>query len=445
MYKIFVLTLAIFFSGCAVSKVDKNYQEILLDESQTIQIDKEWWLGYNEDYLNELIDTALKNNIDLKKSAITINKALAQAGIISADLLPNFNASLKGEASRDIGSNSQWQERFSTSISVSYELDLWQKLRNSKDAAMWEVNATQWDLQATKLSLINSVASGYFNAIYLKNAIKLYKQTLQNYEMLGRIIDSKVSFGKDEQISQKQVQSQILSIKNRILQTQKNLDTIKQTLKNLLNERGDFEFKFKEIFETKPLGVDIEVPIFSLSNRPDLKASIARINEALLNVKVSEKNFYPSLSIGASLSDSDEKLKKSFSLNLLNGNIALNLPFLNYSRLKANLRVSEASFQSAKLEYISRLTTAINEVYGAYKELENDKILLNNFMEQAKNYAQISKIYKLKYDYGKVELKEHLNAKNSELEAAISVLEQKYKIINNEINIFKAMAGRVQK
>ena len=118
------------------------------------------------------------------------------------------------------------------------------------------------------------------------------------------------------------------------------------------------------------------------------------------------------------------------------------MPFLNYHKLKSNLKVSEANFELAKLNYISTLNSALNEIDAFYKSYINDEALLTNYQEQIKNYEEISKIYELKYSYGKVELKQFLEAKNSELEAKIGLLKAKYTLLQDELNIYKAMAGK---
>ncbi|MCR4942743.1 MAG: TolC family protein [Campylobacter sp.] len=445
MYKIFGLILAIFLSGCAVSKVDRNYENLLLDDNVSINLDEKWWLGYGENYLNELVDLGLKNNTDLAKSAINLQKARAKAGLSEADLLPDFSFKTGANTNRDTSMHSEWKKGYTSGFTLNYELDLWAKLADAKDAALWEVNASEFDLQAVRLSVINSIIDGYFNALYLNEAYGLYTQTLEIYEELGKIVSSKVANGKDEEISLRQVQSQILNTKNRLTSTQNSIQTNEQMLRNALNERPNFEFKFKNILDTKTLGVDLDVPLYSLSKRPDLNAAIARIKQSLLNLQVSEKSFYPSISIGASLQGNDENWDESFRLSTLGGTLSINLPFLNYSRLKANLNISEASFEAAKLEYISTLTTALNEVDMAYKALQNDTNLYQNYLGQIENYEKIAQIYKLKNEVGKVELKEYLQAKNNEIDARINLISQRYKMLKDEIKIYQAMAGKAIK
>ena len=447
MKKISIILAAFLLGGCAVTQINENYEQILLkeDASADIRINREWWTGYGEARLNELIGLALKNNIDLAKSAIAVNKALAQAGVLQADLVPSFNANLGAETGKNIKTGGSWSESYKSGISLSYEIDLWRKLANSADAAMWEANATKYDLEAARLALVNSVADAYFEAKYQKESINLYEKTLKNYEELEAIIKAKFELGKEEELSLKQVKSSVISAKNRILNASKSLDEAEKTLRNLLNVRPEFELNLSgNLSDISPQGVNLNVPLYVIGARPDLQAAISRIKEALLGVKVSEKNFYPSITVGAGLSGSGDSVSEGLKLNFLSGNIAINLPFLNYSKLKSKLKISELEFEAMKLNYAQTLTTALNEIDAGYKNLQKDEAVLRNLNENLRNLSSISDIYKLKYDYGKTELKNYLEAQNSLLEGKISTLAQKYKILQDEIGIYKATAGKAE-
>jgi len=447
MKKISIILAAFLLGGCAVTQINENYEQILLKEgaSAYIRINREWWTGYGEARLNELIGLALKNNIDLAKSAVAVNKALAQAGVLQADLVPSFNANLGAETGKNIKTGGSWNESYKSGISLSYEIDLWRKLANSADAAMWEANATKYDLEAARLALINSVADAYFEAKYQKESINLYEKTLKNYEELEAIIKAKFELGKEEELSLKQVKSSVISAKNRILNASKSLDAAEKTLRNLLNVRPEFELNLGgNLSDISPQGVNLNVPLYVIGARPDLQAAISRIKEALLGVKVSEKNFYPSITVGAGLSGSGDSASEGLKLNFLSGNIAINLPFLNYSKLKSKLKISELEFETMKLNYAQTLTTALNEIDASYKNLQKDEAVLRNLNENLRNLSSISDIYKLKYDYGKTELKNYLEAQNSLLEGRIGALAQKYKILQDEIDIYKATAGKAE-
>ena len=447
MKKISIILVAFLLGGCAVTQINENYEQILLkeDASADIKINREWWTGYGQARLNELIGLALKNNIDLAKSAIAVNKALAQAGVLQADLVPSFNANLGAQTGKNIKTGGSWSESYKSGISLSYEIDLWRKLANSADAAMWEANATKYDLEAARLALINSVADAYFEAKYQKESINLYEKTLKNYEEIEAIVKAKFELGKEEELSLKQIKSSVISAKNRILNASKSLDAAEKTLRNLLNVRPEFELNLSgNLSDIQPQGVNLNVPLYVIGARPDLQAAVSRIKESLLGVKVSEKNFYPSITVGAGLSGSGDSASEGLKLNFLSGNIAINLPFLNYSKLKSKLKISELEFETMKLNYAQTLTTALNEIDAGYKNLQKDEAVLRNLNENLRNLSSISDIYKLKYDYGKTELKNYLEAQNSLLEGRISLLAQKYKILQDEIGIYKAAAGKAE-
>ena len=451
MRKILTIIAVVFFSGCAATQINKNYEQILLDANASsnstanFTLERDWWKGYNQPRLNELIELALKNNIDLAKSAIAVNKALAQAGVLQADLVPSFNANLGAEMGKNIKTGGSWNESYKSGVSLSYEIDLWRKLANSADAAMWEANATKYDLEAARLALVNSVAERYFEILYQKESVNLYKILLQNYKQLETVARAKFELGKEEELSLKQIKSSILSAQNRILNAQKSIDAAERTLQNLLNERPGFELNSDgDLSEVSPQGVNLNVPLYLIGARPDLQAAIARIKEALLNVHSSEKSFYPSVTLGAGLSGGGSSASDAFSLKFLNGNVAINLPFLNYSKLKSRLKISELTFETMKLNYAQTLTTALNEIDASYKNLQKDEAVLRNINENLRNLSSISDIYKLKYELGKTELKNYLEAQNSLLEGRVGVLAQKYKILQDEMNVYKAMAGRAE-
>jgi len=408
------LAIATMFLGC--SFFDDN-QPILKKPKQAVKATptKSSIKGFIKEvtykdskYCYEIVASDTKNN-KLNKANFCANRYyhdkgdLVYATFYADKLIDMLLIKEGGSSSRSFGS----------SIGLSYEIDLWQKLANSKDAAMFEARASKFDLEASKLSVVNSVSDAYFQILYLNESIKTYEQILEIYNELNKIVGLKFELGKEEALSLKQINSQLLSAQNKIESAKKELISAKKTLRILLNERPEFELKFEglTLSPVKRVGVDLDVPTSAIANRPDLRAAIFRIEEGILNYKASQKEFYPSITLGASLKSSTDKKEEAFSLKFLNGNIALNLPFLNYHKLKSNLKVSEANFELAKLNYISTLNSALNEIDAFYKSYVNDETLLKNYQEQIKNYEEISKIYELKYSYGKVELKQFLEAK----------------------------------
>lgn len=269
---IFLVAFLAIFSGCTARQM-LNYEpsENFKDENLSFQIDSNWYKLYNQNYLNELISLVLKQNIDLKISAINLAKAYENAGLITADFFPTISANSGFSANRDILVNDNFSKSYSNRIGASFELDLFGKILASKNSAEWFAKASEFDLQAAKLSLINSITNSYFKGLYLNEALNFTEQNLQSYEKLGEIVQVKFEYGKSEMIELKQIQSSILSLKNRRLSLISQIQNNELFMRNLLNADQNFTLPNIQIESVKFLGVDLNVPYTALSNRPDLR------------------------------------------------------------------------------------------------------------------------------------------------------------------------------
>ena len=183
------LAVMIALSGCAINH--KTDQSLTLaatgqvmsaaETAERYDVNGEWWQIYQSSQLDALMNQALTNNVDLRQAAISVNKALYQANILGANLVPSFNGSLGASTSKNVKSGGSSSNSFSSQLGLSYELDLWQKLNAQADAQVWEYQATQEDLASTRLTLLNNVADAYFNIAYINEAMALTEKSIQQY------------------------------------------------------------------------------------------------------------------------------------------------------------------------------------------------------------------------------------------------------------------------
>ena len=235
------LSLALVLSACAVHSTDKNLTlestgQVMsaAETAERYDVNGNWWEIYQSPQLNALMAQALENNIDLKQAAISVNKALYQANILGADLVPSFSGSLSASTSKNLKTGSHGNT-FSSQLGLSYELDLWRKLSATADAQVWEYQATRQDMANTRLTLINNVADAYFNIAYLNEAIELAQKSLKQYQEINRIADAKFRYGRADSSQPTQAKQSLLSAQNNLISLKNSLDTQKQVLRNLLN------------------------------------------------------------------------------------------------------------------------------------------------------------------------------------------------------------------
>ncbi|UQZ88644.1 hypothetical protein C4J81_05250 [Deltaproteobacteria bacterium Smac51] len=442
---IFTVSLA---AGCAtVSLPEKDLKE-RLEYNESVQnryrLDPQWWKIYNDPRLDRLVDQALRNNIDLAKAAISVNRALYQARLIGADLVPSFSGSLDGSASRNISEHVNSNVSVGGDLRISYELDLWQKVADSVSASKWEYQATLEDREAARLALIGSVVDSYYNLAYLNDAIIATEDSIKNYRSIAEKIRVKYDVGKVASVEVAQAQQSLLSAENNLSDLLTQRKNVEQTLRDLLNLKPTEPLDLGGItligFELP--GVDLNVPLSVLANRPDLKAAEFRIQKAFKNVSEAEKAWLPSITLSSALGSSGANLGSAFDNPVASGAVSISLPFLDWNRVRWNLRISEADFETTRLDFEQALTTALNEVDTWYYTYRQARTSLTNTEKKYVYDLKISSYYRDRYTSGAGELSDWLGALNTANSSRLSMLNSRYQTVNYENMIYKAMAGR---
>ncbi len=431
-------------------QVQQNYTAYK-DVTEQYKIDTKWWQSYNDPQLNQLIELALVNNKNLAKSAILVNKALYNANLIGANLVPSFSANGQtkavkgvGSAAKNIHSTDRSNISHSANLSLSYTLDLWKRLSNSASAAEWEKNATVEDLEAARLSLINAVISTYYNLAYFDQAVKITQENVKNYQKMSRVIQNKQKVGLVTQLNVDQSKQAILQTQNSLINLRLAQKNSQQVLRNLLNLTPDQKIPvtYPNLLKVKLQGVDTNVPVSSIANRPDLKSALFRLQSGFKNLEATENSWYPSITLSASLSGSGTSIGDVTSNQLLGGVLGFNLPFLDWNRVKLNIKMSEQNYQLAKLNYEQTATKALNEISTYYYSYQQSKKSLANLNKSYRLNAKISQHYKNRYNQGVAELRDWLNTINTKNSSKLAIIKAKYDTLNYENLVYQAMAGK---
>ncbi|MDO4697092.1 MAG: TolC family protein [Pasteurellaceae bacterium] len=427
----------------------QHYQQV----TQQYPINNQWWLGYQDPQLNKLIEQALANNINLAKAAIAVNTALYKANLVGANLVPSFSASGQSSASKAVSSSSNVVSTSTSKINhqvgfnLSYTLDLWGRLRDAANAAEWEKKATEEDLHAARLSLINGVIQSYYNLAYFNDAIQLTEKNIQSYQEINRILNQKFKVGLIDQLGVAQSQQAILSAQNVLLNLQTGKKTAEQMLRNLLNLAPNQPLitTAPSLAKMKLQGVDLNVPVSVIANRPDITASLHRLQSAFKHLTSMEKSWFPTLTLGGSLSSTALKLSNVTNNPIGNGLIAIHLPFLDWQRVSNNIKISEEGYKLAKLNYEQKITTALNEIDGYYFAYQQSQLSYDNLHKKHQSDKKVSQYYQQRYQQGIAELREWLMALNTERSSELALLETKFTQIKNENAVYQAMAGKAQR
>lgn len=407
-------------------------------------VDREWWKAYHDPALDALVDTALRNNVDLAKSAIAVNRALYQARQVGADLVPAFSAGADASANLNTASGAS-SESYAGNLGISYELDLWRKLRDAASAREWEYKASGQDRETARLALINNVIDAYYNLQYVRQAMGVTRRSIEFYEELYRIVNDKYRAGKVDGLEPLTAEQSLLAARNKLMDLEWQQKTGEQTLRNLLDLGPDVPLDLAEVdlLAVRPPVPNLDAPLSVLGLRPDVRAAEYRVQEAFKNWEADKASLYPSLTLGGSLSVSSNSVDTLFNVPFLGGTLKINLPFLQWNKVRWNVRISETQFEERKLDFAQTLTTALNEVDAYWFSYENAVALLANMEKKHEADVQIGIYRETRYTLGADELKDWVQARNTANDSMLSVLKGKYNVIEYVNAVFQAMGGRL--
>lgn len=435
-------------SGCAATTTDVPSLEAELNYTQEVrekfQADLDWWKAYNNDELNYLTSFALKNNPDMLKAAVKIQKQLANLNLSESDLFPTLTGSLGASSKKKLNDGKKSTQTFSGELALNYEIDLYGKIADARDAQEFELNATVADAESARLSVVNSVVDLYFNLLYLRDTIELTQKNIDTYRSLLDIASARFNTGKADKLEITQARQSLIAEQTALLNAQTQYKEMEQSLRNVLNLKPSDGFVLGKasILKQSLLTPHLSVPVSVLANRPDLTAAQYRLKKAFKNMKVSEKGWYPTISLNGAIGSSSDHAKSTFDFPYLLGGVSLNLPFLDWNSVKNNVKIAKADYDIALIDFKDALAQALNEV--AYYSFAYGKTghIYANVEKTVENNRQITAYYRARHQAGKASFKDVLQAVADENAAQKNLLAQKYQLIKYENLLFKAMAGR---
>lgn len=435
-------------SGCAATTTDVPSLESELNYTQEVrekfQADLDWWKAYNNDELNYLTSFALKNNPDMLKAAVKIQKQLANLNLSESDLFPTLTGSLGASSKKKLNDGKKSTQTFSGELALNYEIDLYGKIADARDAQEFELNATVADAESARLSVVNSVVDLYFNLLYLRDTIDLTQKNIDTYSSLLDIASARFNTGKADKLEITQARQSLIAEQTALLNAQTQYKEMEQSLRNVLNLKPSDGFVLGKasILKQPLLTPHLSVPVSVLANRPDLTAAQYRLKKAFKTVKVSEKGWYPTISLNGAIGSSSGRAKSTFDFPYLLGGVSVNLPFLDWNSVKNNVKIAKTDYDIALIDFKDALAQALNEVayYSfAYGKTEH---IYANVEKTVENNRQITAYYRARHQAGKASFKDVLQAVADENAARKNLLAQKYQLIKYENLLFKAMAGR---
>ncbi|EIZ5520388.1 TolC family protein [Campylobacter upsaliensis] len=434
----FLFLILLFLSGCG-AKIEP-VKEVFLSEEELkkANVKSQWWQAYENANLQEFLAFVLENNKDIKVARTSLLSALARADLIDYDLYPSLAGTLGFNRMKNLhkGTNNK---AYSNGLNLNYELDIYGKILDSVRAEELRAKASAYDLASLKLSVINTSLNSVFELAYFNDVKIMLENYVSNLEKMSELYALKYELGKIEELDFLNVEQSLLKARQNLLTNEQNRNLILKNLQDLIGKKEGFfylkHFEKASLEDFKLLKPDFNIPLQSLAYRPDVRAKLNTLKAAFKDYNSVQKSILPSISLGGALRGEAEEFKENFKLEILSGNIQISLPFLDYGRVRQNIKISQFAYEALLFEYEQNLQGAFNEFHLVFKDYESDLKLLSNLSLIKDKQEFITRAYLQKYELGKSELKDYLDASNALISSQQELLRARYNLFET-INLY---------
>lgn len=411
--------------------------------------DISWKDLFTDSYLNDYIEKGLNNNLDIRIALQNIEAAQAYLKQGRAGYYPTVDAAAtysrtENSENGQLGNLSNGTlEQFQLSGSLSWEADIWGKIRSSSRASQASYLQTVAAHQAIKTDLVAAIATTYYQLMGLDKQRKVIQETIVTRKSGLETTIALKEAGQVSEVAVKQTEAQLYTTEILLIDIDTNIKLLENTFSILLGESVDGIIRNSLDRQQLDMPLRTGVPADLLTNRPDvLQAEYGLINAFELT-NVARSNFYPSLRLTASGGFQSLELDNWLDASSLFSNLAASLaqPILNGRRIRTQYEVSKAQQEQALLNYKRTLLIAGKEVSDALYiyDAESRKIEMREKELQSNSLAETYSEELL--NHGLANYLEVLNARQNALNSELNLIDAQLGKMNALVTLYEALGG----
>jgi NodT family efflux transporter outer membrane factor (OMF) lipoprotein len=410
--------------------------------SADAQASSRWWTQFNDSDLNQLIDHVLSVNSDLALATLTLQKARLEAGLSRNEALPELSGSLSSSYERELDSGDTDIEH-ATSLSLSYELDLWGHVAAAADAKQWAAVASFEDRESTAQSLAYTAASLYWEIGYLNQRLALTTQNIEGMNDVLALTQSMFSAGSATRLDVLESTQSLYGEQVTLSELQQQLSEAQNSLSILLNKPlQETAFRIHSLPLSSLPEIATGIPADLLQRRPDVRSALATLKASLADQDALNASYFPALTLTGTLSTSSSKLLELLQNPVLTLGSGLTLPFLEWKEMAFNKEIAALDYQMAVVDYRQTLYEAFEEVANLLAAKQSYRRQGTILAAQLTNAKEIERIYASNYKNGATDMLDWISAMESRRSKESTMLENKYAQFVNQAKIYQSLGGR---
>lgn len=460
---LFIVTITFLLASCRAGR-DYQRPEVPLPEqfeanagADTTSIgDMEWKQFFTDATLQSLIDKAVRDNFDLqlamqraeeariyvKQARVNWTPVIVAQGTASTTI-PSKN-SLNGISLENFLGTSHVED-YTLGATLSWELDIWGRLRRQREAAVADFLESFEAARAVKTTLVADIANTYFNLLMLDAQLDVARKNLLLGDTVVNMMQLQKQAGQVTELAVQQAIAQREAAAQLVPQLEQEIAVQENTLRILTGELPGTVNRNSLLNDfVVPAQLPTGIPASMVSRRPDVRASEMALKSANARVGVAQGSMYPVLSISATGGLNSFKSSNWFTMPAsLFGTVAGNLaqPVLNQRRLQTQLEVARVQREQAVIRFRQSVLNAVGEVSNALVRLEKLDSQQRIAAERVQTLQQAVHNAGMLFRSGLADYLEVITAQSNALQAELVLADIRRQRLSAMVELYRALGG----
>ena len=462
-----VIVLALALPSCVPTliqkTVDKRVPEIYTTSTDTTNSATIQWRDYYRDpNLISLIDSALLHNQELNIMMQEIDIANNEVHARQGEYLPFVNLRAGGgidkagtytrngaiEENLDVAPGQRFPHPLgdaSVMATVSWELDIWNKLRTASKAAAMRYLSTSEGTRFLITNLVAEISSNYYELLALDNLLQAVNSNIDILKRALTIIEQEKEAARTTELAVRRFEAEVLKNESHRYEIQQRITETENKINFLVGrypqqvQRASSSF-YSISFDSLRAGVPSQL----LENRPDVRQAERELAAAEMDIDVAKARFYPSLSIVAGIGYQafDPKLLLSTPESMVYSLAGeLLMPVLNRNAIVAGYKTANAKQIQSAYNYERSILNSYIEVVNRLAKIENLQSSYELKTRQVSALTSSVDIATTLYSTARADYMEVLLTQRDALEARMSLIETRTDQLRASVDLYRALGG----
>lgn len=432
---------------CAPPQLDLPAQLASGAAGDTLTLaDIDWWTFYGDSALCRIIRATLDNNKNLLAAAARVEELQQLYRIDRVGLFPTLGINIAADHETNDYANESFKRdpEFDVKATLSWEIDLWGRLRWAKRSGRARWMATVEEQRAMRVTLIAEAATAYFNMLALRNELAIVRRTMDN--RAEGVAKARLRFegGLTSELVYQQAQVEYATTAALVPNLESRIKTTENMLAVLMGAYPGAPIPTGQSVSTEVIPSDalpLGLPSQLLRRRPDLRAAELKLQSSMAEVGIAWADRFPRLSFSLQGGWENDDLRSLFSSPFSYVAGAIAGPIFDFGKKKASYKAALARYEQSRLAYEQRVLEAFRETDDAviaFRKIRSTAELKAISNNAARKYVDLAE---LQYRGGSINYIEVLDAQrryfNAQIELSNAVRDENLSLVR----LYKALGG----